>query len=77
MVSTLPMHVLTLNADAQGLFKLLLIHAGPTEFIYYWLHRALHLHSLYARYHPGGDPGENWWFLQSAPVHLPPEAGAI
>ena len=44
------MHFLTLNADAQGLFKLLLIHAGPTEFIYYWLHRALHLHSLYARY---------------------------
>ena len=30
---------------------MLLIHMGPTEFIYYWLHRALHLHSLYARYH--------------------------
>ena len=24
---------------------------GPTEFVYYWLHRALHLHSLYAKYH--------------------------
>jgi len=37
--------------DGKGLVKMLLIHAGPTEFIYYWLHRALHLHSLYARYH--------------------------
>jgi hypothetical protein len=30
---------------------MLLIHMGPTEFIYYWLHRALHIHSLYAKYH--------------------------
>eukprot|EP01018_Ginkgo_biloba_P026532 Gb_11787 [translate_table: standard] len=28
-----------------------LIHAGPSEFLYYWLHRALHHHFLYARYH--------------------------
>lgn len=32
----------------KGLLILLLIHAGPTEFMYYWLHRALHIHSLYA-----------------------------
>jgi len=37
--------------DGKGLFKMLLIHMGPTEFIYYWLHRALHFHSLYAMYH--------------------------
>mmetsp|Transcript_8399 Transcript_8399/g.29457 ORF Transcript_8399/g.29457 Transcript_8399/m.29457 type:complete len:625 (+) Transcript_8399:335-2209(+) len=34
-----------------GMAQLLLLHAGPTEFIYYWLHRALHHHSLYSRYH--------------------------
>lgn len=28
-----------------------LLHAGPVEFIYYWLHRALHHHFLYTRYH--------------------------
>ena len=37
--------------DGKGLIKCLLIHMGPTEFVYYWLHRALHLHSLYAKYH--------------------------
>jgi len=37
--------------DGKGLIKCLLIHMGPTEFIYYWLHRALHLHTLYAKYH--------------------------
>uniref|UniRef100_A0A7S4PEJ6 Fatty acid hydroxylase domain-containing protein n=1 Tax=Guillardia theta TaxID=55529 RepID=A0A7S4PEJ6_GUITH len=37
--------------DNKGLIKLILIHMGPTEFIYYWLHRALHIHSLYAKYH--------------------------
>ena len=37
--------------DGKGLIKMLLIHMGPTEFIYYWLHRALHWHSLYAKYH--------------------------
>ena len=31
--------------------QLLLLHAGPTEFIYYWLHRALHHHKLYSAYH--------------------------
>mmetsp|Transcript_32149 Transcript_32149/g.91202 ORF Transcript_32149/g.91202 Transcript_32149/m.91202 type:complete len:623 (-) Transcript_32149:250-2118(-) len=34
-----------------GLMQMLLLHAGPTEFIYYWLHRALHHHSLYSKYH--------------------------
>ncbi|KAK1364665.1 Protein ECERIFERUM like [Heracleum sosnowskyi] len=28
-----------------------LLHVGPVEFIYYWLHRALHHHYLYSRYH--------------------------
>jgi hypothetical protein len=25
--------------DGKGLVKMLLIHMGPTEFLYYWLHR--------------------------------------
>ncbi|XP_077250793.1 very-long-chain aldehyde decarbonylase GL1-5-like [Tasmannia lanceolata] len=29
----------------------LLLHVGPVEFLYYWLHRALHHHYLYSRYH--------------------------
>ena len=35
----------------QGLWHLLLFHVGPAEFLYYWLHRALHHHFLYKRYH--------------------------
>ncbi|KAF7820626.1 very-long-chain aldehyde decarbonylase CER1-like [Senna tora] len=27
------------------------LHAGAVEFLYYWLHRALHHHFLYTRYH--------------------------
>lgn len=34
-----------------GLVMMLLLHMGPTEAIYYWAHRALHHHYLYARYH--------------------------
>jgi sterol desaturase/sphingolipid hydroxylase (fatty acid hydroxylase superfamily) len=34
-----------------GVAQLALLHAGPTEFIYYWLHRALHHHKLYNAYH--------------------------
>lgn len=34
-----------------GLLQLLLLHVGPTEFVYYWFHRALHHHSLYKGYH--------------------------
>ncbi|KDP34470.1 hypothetical protein JCGZ_12753 [Jatropha curcas] len=30
---------------------IILLHAGPVEFLYYWLHRALHHHFLYSRYH--------------------------
>ncbi len=37
--------------NARGLLQLALLHAGPTEFLYYWLHRALHWHPLYQRYH--------------------------
>jgi len=37
--------------NGVGLVQLLLLHAGPTEFLYYWLHRALHWHPLYQRYH--------------------------
>ncbi|OMO62124.1 Fatty acid hydroxylase [Corchorus capsularis] len=35
----------------DGLVITMLIHAGPVEFLYYWLHRALHHHFLYSRYH--------------------------
>ena len=35
----------------RGLAQLVLLHAGPTELLYYWLHRALHWHPLYQRYH--------------------------
>ena len=38
-------------ANGAGLWQLLLLHAGPTEFVYYWLHRALHHHTLYRAYH--------------------------
>ncbi|XP_024387740.1 very-long-chain aldehyde decarbonylase GL1-1 [Physcomitrium patens] len=37
--------------DLRGIAILLLLHAGPTEFLYYWLHRALHHHFLYNKYH--------------------------
>lgn len=37
--------------DSDGLWKMLLLHMGPTEFIYYWFHRALHSHALFAKYH--------------------------
>ncbi|KAL1546549.1 Very-long-chain aldehyde decarbonylase cer1 [Salvia divinorum] len=35
----------------DGAIWALLVHAGPVEFLYYWLHRALHHHFLYSRYH--------------------------
>jgi len=37
--------------NERGLWHMLLLHAGPTEFVYYWFHRALHHHSLYKSYH--------------------------
>ncbi|KAK6235187.1 hypothetical protein SCA6_010524 [Theobroma cacao] len=36
---------------ADGTIITLLLHWGPLEFVYYWLHRALHHHYLYACYH--------------------------
>ncbi|KAF7848982.1 hypothetical protein BT93_L1372 [Corymbia citriodora subsp. variegata] len=35
----------------DGLIITVLIHALVVEFLYYWLHRALHHHFLYSRYH--------------------------
>ncbi|KAJ0092664.1 hypothetical protein Patl1_26829 [Pistacia atlantica] len=35
----------------DGVILTILLHAGPVEFLYYWLHRALHHHHLYSRYH--------------------------
>ncbi|AES88379.2 fatty acid hydroxylase superfamily protein [Medicago truncatula] len=35
----------------DGVVLTALLHAGPVEFLYYWLHRALHHHYLYSRYH--------------------------
>ncbi|GMJ14506.1 ECERIFERUM 22, ECERIFERUM 1 [Hibiscus trionum] len=35
----------------DGAIIIMLLHAGPVEFLYYWLHRALHHHYLYSRYH--------------------------
>ncbi|KAK2650904.1 hypothetical protein Ddye_018393 [Dipteronia dyeriana] len=35
----------------DGIILIMLLHAGPVEFLYYWLHRALHHHFLYSRYH--------------------------
>nr|GLL40800.1 protein ECERIFERUM 1-like isoform X1 [Ipomoea trifida] len=35
----------------DGIILTALVHIGPVEFLYYWLHRALHHHFLYSRYH--------------------------
>ncbi|KAE9603419.1 hypothetical protein Lal_00008242 [Lupinus albus] len=35
----------------DGVIMAIVLHAGPVEFLYYWLHRALHHHYLYSRYH--------------------------
>ncbi|CAL5381129.1 unnamed protein product [Camellia sinensis] len=35
----------------DGVVLTVLLHMGPVEFLYYWLHRALHHHYLYSRYH--------------------------
>ncbi|XP_004510150.1 very-long-chain aldehyde decarbonylase CER1-like isoform X1 [Cicer arietinum] len=37
--------------NTEGVIITILLHAGPVEFLYYWLHRALHHHFLYSRYH--------------------------
>ncbi|GAY60795.1 hypothetical protein WN944_003840 [Citrus x changshan-huyou] len=35
----------------DGVILTALLHAGPVDFLYYWLHRALHHHYLYSRNH--------------------------
>ncbi|XP_075086871.1 very-long-chain aldehyde decarbonylase CER1-like isoform X2 [Nicotiana tabacum] len=35
----------------DGIIMTALLQTGPVEFLYYWLHRALHHHFLYSRYH--------------------------
>ncbi|XP_039070585.1 very-long-chain aldehyde decarbonylase CER1-like isoform X2 [Hibiscus syriacus] len=35
----------------DGVVITILVHACAVEFLYYWLHRALHHHYLYSRYH--------------------------
>ncbi|KAH0913756.1 hypothetical protein HID58_037077 [Brassica napus] len=35
----------------DGVLMAAMLHAGPVEFLYYWLHKALHHHFLYSRYH--------------------------
>ncbi|XP_051147362.1 very-long-chain aldehyde decarbonylase CER1-like isoform X2 [Andrographis paniculata] len=35
----------------DGVILTALLHVGPVEYLYYWLHRALHHHFLYSRYH--------------------------
>nr|GEZ49439.1 protein eceriferum 1-like isoform X1 [Tanacetum cinerariifolium] len=35
----------------DGVIIVILLHVGAVEFLYYWLHRALHHHFLYNRYH--------------------------
>ncbi|KAI3959473.1 hypothetical protein MKW98_019063 [Papaver atlanticum] len=35
----------------DGIVITILLHTGPVEFLYYWLHRSLHHHYLYSRYH--------------------------
>ncbi|MQM20746.1 hypothetical protein Taro_053774 [Colocasia esculenta] len=37
--------------NTKGVIITILLHTGPVEFLYYWLHRALHHHYLYNRYH--------------------------
>ncbi|KAI3871241.1 hypothetical protein MKW98_015141 [Papaver atlanticum] len=37
--------------NTDGIILTILLHTGPVEFLYYWLHRALHHHFLYSRYH--------------------------
>ena len=35
----------------DGIIITALLHSSVVEFLYYWLHRALHHHFLYSRYH--------------------------
>ncbi|CAK9260814.1 unnamed protein product [Sphagnum jensenii] len=37
--------------NMKGLAILFLLHVGPVEFLYYWMHRAFHSEPLFQRYH--------------------------
>lgn len=37
--------------NSEGLLYALLFHAGVTEPLYYWMHRAFHTEALYNSYH--------------------------
>jgi hypothetical protein len=37
--------------NMRGLVILFLLHTGPVEFLYYWMHRAFHSEPLFQRYH--------------------------
>ncbi|GLJ55634.1 hypothetical protein SUGI_1194830, partial [Cryptomeria japonica] len=37
--------------NTKGFIVNILAHIGPSEFVYYWAHRALHHHFLYNLYH--------------------------
>ncbi|CAK9238256.1 unnamed protein product [Sphagnum jensenii] len=37
--------------NMRGLMILFLLHTGPVEFLYYWMHRAFHSEPLFQRYH--------------------------
>uniref|UniRef100_A0A5B7A220 Protein ECERIFERUM 1-like n=1 Tax=Davidia involucrata TaxID=16924 RepID=A0A5B7A220_DAVIN len=49
MIITGASHLALWRTD--GVVITILLHTGPVEFLYYWLHRALHHHYLYSRYH--------------------------
>lgn len=37
--------------DSRGIVTMALLHMGPTEFLYYWLHRLMHKGYFYRKYH--------------------------
>lgn len=37
--------------DGTGLAIMALVHLGPTEFLYYWLHRGVHQSPMLSQYH--------------------------
>ncbi|KAG1361487.1 Protein ECERIFERUM 1 [Cocos nucifera] len=37
--------------ETRRVLIVIFLHMGPVDFIYYWLHKALHHHFLYSRYH--------------------------
>ncbi|CAM6092883.1 unnamed protein product [Calypogeia fissa] len=53
--------------DSHGLVTLVLLHMGPTEFFYYWLHRVMHTTFFFRNYHS----------LHHASVHPEPVTGGL